>query len=110
MEIMDTGSGFRLVGTEQSGTMRWQVTGDLDLFRSTRLMEMVEGCVLTGCLRHTVDLTRATSLDSSGIRELVHLHKLLRGRGELTIRVDQSHQPGRLLASTGANRILHVAD
>lgn len=108
MKIIDTGEGFRLMGTRADGGMRWQVFGDLDQYRSTRLKEVVEGSVRDGCLRHTVDLRTATSLDASGIRHLIGLHKLLRARGELRICAIDGRQPGRILASTGASCILHV--
>jgi anti-anti-sigma factor len=108
MKIIDTGEGFRLMGTSGEGGMRWQVFGDLDLYRSARLKDVVEGSVRDGCLRHTVDLRGATSLDASGIRHLVGLHKLLRNRGELRICAVVGRQPGRLLSSTGASRILNV--
>jgi anti-anti-sigma factor len=108
MEIIDAGAGFRLMGTRGEEAMRWQVFGDLDLYRSTRLKEVVEGWVRAGWLCHTVDLRGTRSLDSSGIRHLIGLHKLLRNRGELRVCALAGRQPGQLLASTGASRILHV--
>jgi anti-anti-sigma regulatory factor len=108
MRIIDTGAGFCLTARKADDVMSWKVIGDLDLFCSNHLREAVEVSVQAGCLFHTVDLTQATSLDASGIHDLINLHKLLGSGGELRVHAVRSCQPGRLLASTGASRILHV--
>jgi anti-anti-sigma regulatory factor len=110
MKRIDCGGGFTITGQEQNGYLHWHVTGRLDLFRTPRLMELVDEACEEGNRHHLIDLCEVGAVDATIVRELVRLHKQLGSSGRLVVAARPGEAPRTLLSATLADRILEVCD
>jgi anti-anti-sigma factor len=108
MTAIDLGAGFTITPTERDGYVCWEVTGNLDLFRSPRLSDAVAAACRRGRRRHLVDLTGVASMDASAVRVLITLHKLVRPKGQFAVAAEPGSDVWSVLNSTGAARILKL--
>src|SRR5438105_1762076 len=104
MTSIDLGAGFTITPVERDGYVCWEVTGNLDLFRSPRLTEAIAAACLGGRHCHLIDLTAVASLDAAALRELIALHKLVRTDGRLVVAAEPGSNVWSLLEATGASR------
>jgi anti-anti-sigma regulatory factor len=110
MQTIDLGGGFTITGSEWEGYLCWRVTGRLDLYRTPRLVEMVEEACREGRRYHLIDLCDVGVVDATIVRELVRLHKELTGTGRLVVAARPGEAPWTLLHVTRADQILEVWD
>jgi anti-anti-sigma regulatory factor len=110
MQTIDLGGGFTITGSEWDGYLCWRVTGRLDLYRTPRLIEVVEEACREGWRYHLIDLCEVGVVDSTIVRELVRLHKELLGTGRLVVTARPGEAPWTLLRVTRADQILEVWD
>lgn len=110
MYVVDLGGGFTITGSEWDGYLCWRVTGRLDLYRTPRLVEVVEEACRQGRHHHLIDLCDVAVVDATVVRELVRLHKELDGTGRLVVTARPGEAPWTLLHVTRADRILEVWD
>jgi anti-anti-sigma factor len=110
METIDLGAGFRITPVAAEGYVEWRVDGDLDMFRAPRLADAVRRALADGIRCHLIDLTTVESVDATGVHALVRLHKRCAPAGRLVVAARPDAQPWKMLAVTGACRILEVID
>jgi anti-anti-sigma regulatory factor len=110
MERIDLGGGFTITESEWDGYLCWRVTGRLDLYRTPRLVEVVEEACRHGQRRHLIDLCEVGVVDATLVRELVRLHKVLEGTGRLVVTARPGEAPWTLLKVTRADQILEIWD
>lgn len=80
------------------------VRGDLDAARTQALDDALGKLDVRADV--VVALDRCSRLDKSALPVLVRHHRRLKGR--LTVVADPHTHPGRLLQTTGLDRVLHV--
>jgi anti-sigma B factor antagonist len=110
MEIIDLGAGFRITPVAADGYVEWRVSGELNMFRAPRLADAVRRAMAGGIRCHLIDLTTVETVDASGVQALVRLHKGCGPAGRLVVAARPGAQPWKMLAVTGACRILEVSD
>jgi anti-anti-sigma factor len=106
MTAIDLGEGTTITPVECDGYVYWEVTGHLDVFRSPRLSEVVAAAFKSGRCRHLVDLSGVDALDSTAVRALIALHKLVRPEGCLAVAAVPGSHVWSVLMATGAGCIL----
>lgn len=107
---IDLGGGSTISGSAWDLFWCWRVTGRLDLYRTPRLIEVVEEACRQGQRYHLIDLCDVGVVDATMVRELVRLHKELLGSGRLVVAARPGEAPWTLLRVTGADQILEVWD
>lgn len=110
MEIIDLGAGFRITPVAAEGYVEWRVNGELNMFRAPRLADAVRRALADGVRCHLIDLTTVDTVDATGVHALVRLHKGCAPAGRLVVTARPGAQPWKMLAVTGACRILEVSD
>jgi anti-anti-sigma factor len=108
MTAIDLGGGFTITPQECEEYVCWEVTGELDVFRTPRLVEAIAAACVGGRRRHLVDLTGVASVDACAVRELIALHKLARSEGGLAVAAQPQSDVWSVLVATGADRILQL--
>jgi anti-sigma B factor antagonist len=100
------------IGTliEDSGAVRLRPIGDLDLHTSPRLEEAVREQLGDGRGQVTLDLSRTSFIDSSGLGTIVRLAQVVSmGGGRLRL-VSPTRQAARLFEISGVLSFLEVSD
>jgi anti-anti-sigma factor len=110
MERIDLGAGFCITPVAAEGYVEWRVDGDLNMFRAPRLAEAVRRALADGVRCHLIDLTTVETVDATGVHALVRLHKGCGPAGRLVVAAKPGAQPWKMLAVTGACRILDVSE
>ena len=110
METIDLGAGFRITPVAAEGYVEWRVAGDLNMFRAPRLADAVRRALADGVRCHLIDLSTVENVDATGVHALVRLHKRCAPAGRLVVTARPGAQPWKMLAVTGACRILEVID
>lgn len=94
--------------TDGHGETQLRIEGALDALTAPDLRPVIDGVVDEGRSRVTVDLTRATRLDSSGVGALVALWRRVRGRGGDVRVVGLHDQPLAVMRLLKLDRVLTV--
>jgi anti-sigma B factor antagonist len=89
-----------LTTTRNGASVVVAVAGELDAYSAPALQELASSLRADGHTNFTLDLSRTTFIDSSGLRSLLALHGELGQGGELALQAP-SDPVARLLAITG---------
>lgn len=101
---------FHVTARVQDACAVLEVSGDVDATTCGRLEHLVTVMLDDAPQRLTVDLSRVTFMDSSGIRALLHAHELGRARRAEVVVADPSTPVRRVLAWTGLDTVLTIVE
>jgi anti-sigma B factor antagonist len=104
---LPTEFGWSVYGDDPIGIA---VRGEIDLDSAPKLADAIGELIQRGCRQVALDLGAVEFMDSTGIRVLVDMHeRLLDADGELLLQA-ASTPVRRVLALTGIDRLLPLAD
>jgi anti-sigma B factor antagonist len=99
VQLRDLSEGFTL-----------QISGDLDFLSARELTQVVEAIQFDGRRHLVLDLTGLVFCDAGGVAALLRAHRSVSGAGGQLLVRGASGLPRRVLAITGADRLLHLDD
>ena len=105
---MTSGSHTPKVVRRDAGAVTVELAGDLDIVSAPALSSCLNDCLSEGCIEMTLDMTRLTFIDSSGLRVLVGVIKQLRSNGGRLILRNPPPIAQQVLGVTGLTPYLEV--
>jgi anti-sigma B factor antagonist len=92
---------------EGTGLLLVAVEGELDIATAARLEEPAEVAVSVGCPL-VLDLSECSFIDSTGLRAVLHTHRVLLEVGEPMALVSDGSQVRRMLSVTGIDLSVRI--
>ena len=105
---MTSGSHTPKVVRRDAGAVTVELAGDLDIVSPPALSSCLNDCLSEGCIEMTLDMTRLTFIDSSGLRVLIGVIKQLRPNGGRLIVRNPPPIAQQVLGVTGLTPYLEV--